>query len=290
MWPPIRGRQKKKKKHPIMHLALVGYGTIAGTLTRLMAEPAGPRPTRLTVLARPGRRDAARAGVYEGLFARLDVEIVDSVEALRAVRPDFAVECAGHDAVDEAIVPLLRDGVDCVVVSVGALADTELEARVHAAARAGGARVILPAGAIGGVDLLAALALGEGASVTYRGIKPPSAWIGTPAEKVTDLKALAQPTAFFTGTAREAARSYPKNANVAATLALAGAGFEETEVTLIADPDAPGNVHAFEVRAPSANVRMRIENMPAPGNARTSISTVYSVLREIRNRLGPIAI
>ncbi|MEM1431329.1 MAG: aspartate dehydrogenase [Pseudomonadota bacterium] len=273
-----------------MHLALVGYGTIAGTLTRLMAEPTAPRPTRLTVLSRPGRRDAARAAVHEGLFAKLDVEIVDNVDALRDAAPDFAIECAGHEAVDQAIVPLLRDGVDCVIVSVGALADVALEERVDTAARAGGARVILPAGAIGGVDLLAALALGDGASVTYRGIKPPRAWEGTDAETVVDLDTLDEPKAFFKGTAREAARAYPKNANVAATLALAGAGFEETEVALIADPDAPGNVHAFDVRSPAANVHMRIENLPAPENPRTSVSTVYSVLREIRNRLGPVAI
>ena len=190
----------------------------------------------------------------------------------------------------DAVIPLLGDGVDCAVVSIGALAEPELERALYAAARAGGARLVLPAGAIGGIDILSALALTEDVSVTYRGTKPPAAWRGTPAEEATDLATLTAPAAFFTGTAREAARAYPRNANVAATLALAGAGFEETQVSLVADPQAPGNVHAYEVRAKSARIEMRIENMAAEGNARTSVATVYSVLREIRNRLGPVAI
>ena len=64
----------------------------------------------------------------------------------------------------------------------------------------------------------------------YRGAKPPAAWAGTPAAGIVDLDALEAPRVFFTGTAREAATAYPKNANVAATLALAGAGFEATAV------------------------------------------------------------
>ncbi len=269
-----------------MHLALIGYGNIAQSLMRLMSEPAAPRPTRLTVIARPGRTDAARAALGD----RLAYDVVENTDELLAAAPDFAIECAGHQAVAGTVVPLLRAGVECVVVSVGALADRALEAELHAAAGAGGVRMILPAGAIGGVDVLAALALGEDVSVTYRGIKPPAAWAGSAAEENINLNMVDRPHVIFSGTAREAASAYPKNANVAATLALAGAGFEETEVTLVADPDAPGNVHAFEVRAPSARVEMRIENLPSPGNARTSVSTIYSVLREVRNRIGPIAI
>lgn len=269
-----------------MHLALIGYGNIAQALTQLMAEPAAPRPERLTVVARVGRASVARMALGEDL----PFEVVESVDTLLDDRPDLAIECAGHSAVADSVPPLLRAGVDCVVVSVGALADPGLEAELQDAARAGGARMILPAGAIGGVDVLSALALGEGVSVTYRGIKPPAAWAGSPAEEHVDLNGISNAEVIFRGSAREAARSFPKNANVAATLALAGGGFEETEVTLVADPEAPGNVHAFEVRAPSARVEMRIENLPSVGNAKTSVSTIYSVLREVRNRTGPVVI
>jgi aspartate dehydrogenase len=173
---------------------------------------------------------------------------------------------------------------------VGALADPGLEAALRSAAVAGGARLILPAGAIGGIDLLAALAAAGGLTVRYRGTKPPAAWAGTPAAGILDLDALTEARVFFTGTAREAAAAYPKNANVAATLALAGAGFEATAVELAADPAAPGNVHEVSVASPLASYSLRIENLPSAGNAKTSATTIYSVLREIRNRRGPVVV
>jgi aspartate dehydrogenase len=126
--------------------------------------------------------------------------------------------------------------------------------------------------------------------VTYHGIKPPKAWAGTPAEQLCDLGRLTERTVFFRGTAREAARDFPRNANVAATLALAGAGFEATRVELVADPAAPGNVHSYDVRSKVAKFRVEIENLPSSGNVKTSVSTVYSVLREIRNRMESVVI
>jgi aspartate dehydrogenase len=126
--------------------------------------------------------------------------------------------------------------------------------------------------------------------VSYRGIKPPRAWAGTPAAAQVDLDTLDRAATFFRGDARQAARDYPKNANVAATLALAGAGFEATRVELVADPAAPGNVHEYSVTSPLASYSIRIENKASAGNAKTSVATVFSVLREIRNRVGPVAI
>lgn len=105
-----------------------------------------------------------------------------------------------------------------------------------------------------------------------------------------DLDRLTEATVFFAGTARQAARSYPKNANVAATLALAGAGFETTKVELVADPDAPGNGHAYEVQSPLARFSVTIENAASGGNAKTSVATVYSVLREIERVRAPVVI
>src|SRR5699024_9145648 len=86
------------------------------------------------------------------------------------------------------------------------------------------------------------------AALPYQGIKPALAWLGTPAETVLDLHNLPEATVFFEGTAREAAQQYPQNANVAATIALAGMGFEKTQVQLIADPHAQHNQHRIEAQ------------------------------------------
>lgn len=269
-----------------MRLGLIGYGAIAQALVEALRDdaPLG----HLAVLCREGRVAALRPTL--GAAPAREVAVVTDTADLIAARPDLVVECAGHSAVSAHVPGILRAGIDVVVVSVGALADATLEASLRAAAAEGGARLILPAGAVGGIDLLAALAGSGAVDVAYRGIKPPAAWAGSPAEGVIDLANLTRAATFFTGTAREAAREYPKNANVAATLALAGAGFEATRVELVADPDAPGNVHEYTVTAPVARYTMRIENRPTAGNARTSAATALSVLREIRNRRGPVVI
>ncbi|HVL21678.1 MAG TPA: aspartate dehydrogenase [Amaricoccus sp.] len=272
-----------------MRLGLIGFGNIATGLLGLLA--AGAPLDHLAVLLRAGREPDARrrldgdlAGVARGYT------LVEDAAGLLATRPDLVVECAGHAAASAHAPAALKAGVDVVLASIGALADPALEAALRAAAAEGGARLILPAGAVGAIDLLSALGAAGGLEVRYRGTKPPAAWAGTPAAGILDLDALEEPTIFFTGNAREAATAYPKNANVAATLALAGAGFEATQVELMADPSAPGNVHEYSVASPLATYTIRIENEPSEGNARTSATTIYSLLREIRNRLGPVAV
>jgi len=253
-----------------MHLGLIGFGAIGrAALDILRAE--GVVPARLTVLAR-------RALDIPG------AAVVQDAPALVAARPDLVVECAGHAAVRDHACACLAAGIETVIVSAGALADSGLLAAVRAAARAGGTRALVPAGAIGAVDVLAALRPSGLTAVNYTGRKPPLAWAGTPAEAAHDLAGLTQATVIFQGNAREAALAYPKNANVAATLALAGAGFEATQVRLIADPGVSRNVHEVAVSAGAADFTFRIEGHPSPDNPRTSAGTALSVAREVLNR------
>ena len=161
---------------------------------------------------------------------------------------------AGQSAVAEHGEAVLRSGVDCLVISVGALADPALLARLRSAAQDGNSRILLPAGAIGGIDAIAAMRVAGLTSVRYRSRKPPAAWRGSPAEKMVDLGRLTQRTVLYKGTAGEAALLYPQNANVAAAVALAGLGFDATEVELVADPDAPGNVHEIEAEGAAGTV------------------------------------
>ncbi|RVT87439.1 aspartate dehydrogenase [Rhodobacteraceae bacterium CCMM004] len=263
-----------------VHLGIVGYGPIgAGLAAALSADPVG----RLTVLVRAGRGPATPVPTA----AAAAVEVVEDAADLIAAAPDLVVECAGQGAVRDVVPALLAAGIDTVIASVGALADPATRDALRAAAEAGGGRAILPSGAIGGLDLLAALAVGGDLTVRYRGTKPPRAWAGTPAEEVCDLAALTAPATVFHGSARTAALRFPKNANVAAALALAGAGFDATEVVLIADPAAAGNRHAYEAVSPLGRFAIEIEAAPTAGNARTSQTTIYSLLAEVTRRRRP---
>lgn len=263
-------------------LGLVGYGTVAGlALTAVAAHLERPLD-RLVCRARPGAEDRARA-VVDGFAGRLadEVRVVTAIDDLLAADPDLVVEAAGHAAVAETGAPVLAAGGTFLISSVGALSDADLHDRLLEAARRGGGRLALLPGAIGGLDLLGAARLSGLAEVTYVSRKPPRAWAGTPAASRLDLDAVAAPTAFYEGNAREAARDFPKNANVAATVALAGLGFEATRVRLIADPTVGGNVHEIVFRSACADATIRIEGRPSPDNPKTSATTGWSLARAI---------
>src|SRR5262245_47299397 len=179
---------------------------------------------------------------------------------------------------------------DCLIISVGALADPALLARLKDAAHAGESRILLPAGAIGGLDAIAAMRVAGLTSVRYRSRKPPAAWRGTPAERQIDLGALTQPTVLYKGIAGEAALLYPQNANVAAAVALAGLGFDATEVELVADPGAPGNVHEIEAEGAAGRFAIQLQGKPSRTNPKTSALAAMSVARALLNRQATIVI
>ena len=117
----------------------------------------------------------------------------------------------------------------------------------------------------------------------YRSRKPPAAWRGSPAEKLVDLGALTRRTVLYRGTAGEAALLYPQNANVAAAVALAGLGFDATEVELVADPDAPGNVHEIEAEGAAGRFAIQLQGKPSRSNPKTSALAAMSVARALLN-------
>ena len=210
-----------------------------------------------------------------------DVPVARSVAGLPAGITHL-VDCAGHSGLAAHGPDALAAGIDVVTLSLGALADAGLAAALAEAAEAGGAQLHLASGAIGALDALRAGAAGGLQAVRYTGTKPPAGWAGSPAEAVLDLSRLTAPAVHFEGSAREAALRYPKNANVAAAVALAGMGFDETRARLVADPGVAGNLHEIEAEGAFGRFRFEITGASLPGNPRSSALAAMSALAEVR--------
>ncbi|NNK77460.1 MAG: aspartate dehydrogenase, partial [Litoreibacter sp.] len=203
--------------------------------------------------------------------------------------PDLVVECAGHGGLREHGVSVLERGCPLLTASIGALADDALHTALRDAAQAAGSRLHLATGAIGALDAIGAARVGTLKSVTYTGRKPPRGWVGSRAGEVLELEAMTGPAqAHFDGTARDAALLYPKNANVAAAVALAGLGFDATRVQLIADPGATANIHEIHAEGDFGSLRFEIAGNTLPGNPRTSALAAMSMVKEIAAMSAPV--
>jgi len=266
-------------------LGLIGYGAIVRQALECMAGE-GASLEALICLTREGSggRAAQALEAFRGGLAR-EILIVDTLSQLIAARPRLVAEAAGHEAVRECAPSLLMSGVDVLLVSAGALADEGLHNSLNAAASRSRAKWRVCSGAVGGLDILAAAKLAGLEEVVYASRKPPLAWLGTPAGQLVDLAGITQAQVFYEGDARAAARDYPQNANVAATIALAGAGFERTRVRLIADPLATRNVHEIRIRSACADVSIEIAGHPAPDNPKTSLTTGFALAADIMRAL-----
>jgi len=201
---------------------------------------------------------------------------------------DLVVDCAGHEGLIAHGVDILSAGINLVTISTGALADTEFYKKLEQAAETGNSRLKLLSGAIGGIDALMAANVGKLSTVRYIGRKPPMGWKGSPAERQCDLMALKEPLTHFKGTARAAATQYPKNANVAATIALAGIGMDDTQVELIADPGVTKNTHEVHASGSFGNFQMTIEGKPLPGNPKSSALAAMSIVQELRQQISNV--
>ena len=261
------GRQRR--------FAVIGYGAITEEIVRTLDER-GELGALAGVLVRRTRIDAATVQAA-GRF-----RVVATLDELLELRPDVVAECAGHGAMREFGAAILGRGFDLVCSSVGVLADAAFARELAQASK--GARLLIPSGAIAGVDGLLASRTAGLRSVTYTTVKAPAAWMGTPAEEPVRA-AGAQRIVFFEGTAREAALRYPKDVNVGATVALASLGLDRTRVRMVSDPQASGPLGVIDAAGDFGTFRFDILAYASPHNPKTSLLSAHSIIVAARENV-----
>jgi aspartate dehydrogenase len=261
----------------MLRVAIAGYGAIGKSIaTHLLAGIPG-----LSLVAVGARNHAAaRALLPDGVT-------VTDVGAL-ADLADIIVECAPSAVLPAIAEPALRAGRSVVVLSCGALLE---RMDLVDLARAHGGRLLVPTGALLGLDAVSAAAEGTIHSVRMTTRKPPGGLAGAPhlVRNGINVDGLTEALLVFEGTAREAARGFPANVNVAAALSLAGIGADRTQIAIWADPAVTRNVHRIDVDADAARFSLQIENVPSE-NPRTGRITALSVVALLRKLRSPLSV
>jgi aspartate dehydrogenase len=209
------------------------------------------------------------------------------IDALSEVA-DMVIECAPAKLVRSIVEPFVTSGKTAVVLSAGALLDHE---DLIELAKQNGGQIVVPTGALIGLDAVTAAAVGTIHSVKMVTRKPVPGLAGAPyiVENNIDIETITEPLRIFEGTAREAAKGFPANLNVAVALSLAGIGPDRTRLEIWADPTVTRNIHRVDVESDSARFSMSIENIPSE-NPKTGRITALSVIAYLRKQRAALRV
>jgi aspartate dehydrogenase len=239
----------------VTRVAIAGLGSIGRVLARRLSD--GMLPGLSLACAAVGDKVKARAWLEA---EKIECPLVEPETFPE--HADLAVECAPAAVLERVCRPMLEAGKRVMVLSAGALLPRP---ELLELAKACGGQIIVPTGALLGLDAVTAAAEGEIRSVRMVTRKPPGGLVGAPYLEANgiSLEGLNGPKLVFSGTARHGAAGFPANVNVAAALSLAGIGPDRTMMEIWADPGVDRNCHTIEVDCDSARFTLSIENGPS---------------------------
>jgi aspartate dehydrogenase len=265
---------------PDLRVAIVGLGAIGRKVAAALDQGVAGLALVAVSAQNPEKHQAWLAGLTKPPAVLPIGGLVDVA--------DIVIECAPGKLVRSIVAPFVTNGKTAVVVSVGALLDNE--DLIELAGQNGG-QIVVPTGALIGLDAMTAAAVGTIHSVRMVTRKPPLGLAGAPyiVEHNIGIEGLTEPLKVFEGTARDAAKGFPANLNVAVALSLAGIGPDRTTLEIWADPTVTRNMHRMEVEADSARFSMSIENIPSE-NPKTGLITALSVIACLRKLRSPLRV
>jgi len=267
--------------HQVLRVAIGGYGAIG----RSIAAHLDKGIAGLKLVAVSAKNIEKTQEHVKTLSQSVPVVTLNELAGLA----DVVVECAPAAVFDDIAEPAIDAARIFVPLSVGALLSRS--ALIEKAEKTG-ARIIVPTGALIGLDAVRAAAEGDIHSVKLVTRKPPQGLAGAPylIEHNISLNGLTEPLRVFEGTAREGTKGFPANVNVAAALSLAGIGPDKTRIEIWADPSVDRNIQHVEVEADSARFEMTIENIPSAENPRSGRITALSAIAALRGLVSPLKV
>ncbi|MCG5029961.1 DUF108 domain-containing protein [Mesosutterella sp. OilRF-GAM-744-9] len=260
-------------------IAVIGAGSLAHVFCRHFADSLGGRCRLEGIMSRTYGKTLPLAEEYGARACR-------TLEELLALEPDYVVEFAGVAALKTYAPQVLRS-TSLLAVSAGALADPDFRAAARSAALAGGTRLIIANGAIGGLDLLRTYALMGGAKLDFESRKAPGSLNGAPGLAGRELSKEHEEVA-FSGPIEEAIREFPKNVNVAVAARFAS-GADQSSMTLTSVPGLKETTHRIRIKNALLHAELSFSSRPDPDNPRSSVSAAWSVLACLDELTAPIA-
>src|SRR5690625_1178857 len=260
-------------------LAIIVSGSLASIIRKVVSEDMKEYKI-LGVLSRQLEN-------AESLADKLGCKAYENLNEIIEDKPDYVIEAASPDVFKDIGIKILAKEISIIPLSVGALADKEFFKKAKNTAIENNSQIHIPAGAVGGFDVLQASMLMEDAEVSITTEKSPASLNGAPylnGRKLSEEKS----EEIFSGFAEEAIKHFPKNINVAVATALATTGVKNTKVAINSIPGLKSNKHSIKLKGKTVNVEVSIETTPSKENPKSSTLAAYSVINLLKNLVSPI--
>ncbi|MGH2318569.1 aspartate dehydrogenase [Planococcus sp. SE5232] len=257
-----------------MNIGIIGTGNIA---TYLLEQVNGKQKAHGRIIAVFGRNQE----MGHQLSEQFSADFYTDLQAFLKLPLDIVVEATTVEAARLYVKDVVTHKKDLVVSSIGVFKDAGFLDELKTLAESLGTQIYLPSGAIGGLDVLQSAKAAGGLEQVQLTTRKSPASLGMDADKEKVI---------FEGSARDAVEQFPKNVNVAMTLALAGIGIEKTSVRIIVDPAVEQNTHTIEAEGDFGKLQLQVENHPMPSNPKTSLLAALSILAVLQNKDGALKI
>lgn len=210
-------------------------------------------------------------GWADRIAGMLGARAYDDFDAFIDEPFDLVVEIASVEAVRTYAPRILEKRCDLMLLSAGALADPDFRKQLGLQAEKAGRRLLIPSGALFGLDNAKIARLSGTATITMRSTKPPAAFGITASQR----------RCLFEGAVSECIKQYPRNVNAAVALSLAAE--QDIQIELWADPTVTANRHEVRLCGDFGEMTMRVDNKPSPEHPSTSILAAFSVIASLKD-------